>query len=80
MWISKKKYDRITERLGDLERFVNSSNDDRRYEAIDRREIRAGLKGLSEQFRLLVESLGMVHQATPAKEAYVKKGGPERGE
>ena len=77
MWISRKKYESIMERLGDLERGFNAAQDNRAYEGIQRKELRAELVGLRDHFRTLVNSLGLVHRQTPAKEEYVKKGGPE---
>ena len=79
MWISKKKYERIMERLGDIERLASRVEYESNVKAIDHKGTRAEIAYLRDQFRVLVESLGLVHQQTPAKEAYVKKGGPEHG-
>jgi hypothetical protein len=74
MWISSDTYERILERLRDLETFARQVNDARSTV----RDLRLELVTLRTQFNVLTDSLGLVHEQTPAKERYVKKGGPER--
>jgi hypothetical protein len=79
MWISKKEYERLVERIGKIEDDSYRSKVDGRVALQDTESLRKELTYLREQVGVLIESLGLVYHKTPAKEAYIKKGGPERG-
>lgn len=77
MWIKREQYERLLERLGDLERFQDQAEGKQAIRECQ--SIRSEMSYLRDHFRVLLDSLGLVHHRTPAKEEYVKKGGPERG-
>lgn len=63
MWISKYKYNRIIERLDNLERAA---------------DVPYTSAPVGRLMRMLMDHLGVNHRRTEAHDEIVKKGGPEK--